>query len=71
MAVRGLPIYPPHLRQAFPSSLVAHAAKLLRGREHSLLGVIFTCGFNDVSHFYRMFRRRYGAASGAWLNRGN
>jgi AraC family L-rhamnose operon regulatory protein RhaS len=50
---------------------LAHAAKLLRGREHSLLGVIFTCGFNDVSHFYRMFRRRYGAAPGAWLSRGN
>lgn len=47
-----------------------HAARLLRGREHSVMGVMFSCGFNDVSHFYRMFRQRYGAAPNAWLNRG-
>ena len=37
--------------------------------EHSIMGVMFSCGFNDVSHFYRMFRQRYGAAPRAWLAR--
>lgn len=44
-----------------------HAARLLRGGEHSILGVVFACGFNDVSNFYRVFRRRYGVAPGEWL----
>jgi AraC-like DNA-binding protein len=45
---------------------LVHAAKLLRESEHSIVGVIFSCGFNDVSHFYRLFRRRYGIAPLAW-----
>ncbi|MDB6170184.1 MAG: transcriptional regulator, AraC family [Verrucomicrobia bacterium] len=44
-----------------------HAAQLLRGGEHSVLGVIFSCGFNDVSHFYRLFRARFGAPPRAWM----
>jgi len=48
---------------------LAHAAMLLQRGEHSIMGVMFSCGFNDVSHFYRMFRQRYGAAPRAWLAR--
>jgi len=48
---------------------LAHAATLLQRGEHSIMGVMFSCGFNDVSHFYRMFRQRYGAAPRAWLAR--
>jgi AraC family L-rhamnose operon regulatory protein RhaS len=46
-----------------------HAAVLLRGREHSILGVMFASGFNDLSHFYRMFRHHHGSPPGAWLTR--
>jgi AraC family L-rhamnose operon regulatory protein RhaS len=44
-----------------------HAARLLRRRDHSITGVIFSCGFGDVSRFYRSFRKQYGAPPGAWL----
>ena len=44
-----------------------HAARLLRGGEHSILGVMFSCGFRDVSHFYRLFRQRHGAPPKRWL----
>jgi AraC-like DNA-binding protein/mannose-6-phosphate isomerase-like protein (cupin superfamily) len=43
-----------------------HAARLLRAGEHSVVGVMFSCGFNDLSHFYRLFRRRFGLAPKAW-----
>lgn len=44
-----------------------HAARLLRAREHSVLGVMFSCGFNDLSHFYRLFRARFGCPPKRWL----
>lgn len=44
-----------------------HAARLLRGGEHSILGVMFSCGFRDLSHFYRLFRERHGAPPKRWL----
>jgi hypothetical protein len=47
-----------------------HAARLLRSGEHSVTGVIFSCGFTDVSHFYRTFRHRFGAAPGVWMRGG-
>jgi AraC-like DNA-binding protein len=46
---------------------LAHAARLLQGGEHSVLGVMFSCGFSDVSHFYRLFRVRYGAPPKRWV----
>jgi AraC-like DNA-binding protein len=46
---------------------LSHAAHLLRAGEHSILGVMFSCGFGDVSHFYRLFRQRYGAPPKRWL----
>lgn len=44
-----------------------HAARLLRTREHSVMGVMFSCGFNDLSHFYRLFRARFGNPPQRWL----
>lgn len=43
-----------------------HAAKLLRTGEHSVTGVMFASGFNDVSHFYRRFRQKFGKPPRAW-----
>ncbi|HUG09527.1 MAG TPA: AraC family transcriptional regulator [Opitutaceae bacterium] len=57
--------------QVFLSELrMEHAARLLRSGEHSVTGVIFSCGFTDVSHFYRTFRQRFGAAPGEWIRAG-
>jgi AraC-like DNA-binding protein len=41
-----------------------HAAQLLRAGRHSVTGVAFSCGYRDLSHFYRAFRRRYGCPPG-------
>lgn len=43
-----------------------HAAQLLERGEHSVTGVIFACGFGDVSQFYRLFRARYGQPPKTW-----
>ncbi len=43
-----------------------HAAQLLRGGAHSVTGVAFSCGYRDLSHFYRVFRRRFGRPPGQW-----
>lgn len=48
---------------------VAHAATLLRQGEHTLLGVMFSCGFNDVSTFYRAFKRRHHTSPQSWRSR--
>jgi AraC family L-rhamnose operon regulatory protein RhaS len=41
-----------------------HAGKLLQAGDHSIVGVMFACGFNDLSHFYRLFRKNYGYPPG-------
>lgn len=46
---------------------MVHAAHLLRTGENSVTGVAFSCGFNDLSHFYRLFRKRYKKPPRAWL----
>jgi AraC family L-rhamnose operon regulatory protein RhaS len=43
-----------------------HAAEMLEAGEHSVTGVMFACGFNDVSNFYRLFRRRFGHPPKTW-----
>lgn len=57
--------------QSFSGALhtlrLEHAARLLRQGEHSVLGVMFSCGYTDVSHFYRLFRRRFGHPPKQWL----
>ena len=46
---------------------LTRAEALLRSGDYSILGVMFTCGFNDVSHFYRVFKQRFGNAPKAWM----
>jgi AraC family L-rhamnose operon regulatory protein RhaS len=46
---------------------LTHAARLLRSGEHTVVGVIFSCGFGDVSNFYRLFRARHGVTPKAWM----
>jgi len=41
--------------------------ELLRAGSHSIVGAAYTCGFENVAHFYRVFRRHAGASPGAWL----
>ncbi len=43
-----------------------HAAKLLRAGDQSVTGVMFASGFNDVSHFYRRFRQKFGQPPRTW-----
>lgn len=45
---------------------LAHAAELLKQGEHSVTGVVFACGFGDVSQFYRLFRRRHRQPPKRW-----
>lgn len=45
---------------------LTHAAQLLRKGNHSVTGVVFACGFGDLSQFYRLFRQRYGLPPGKW-----
>ena len=46
---------------------LAHT-RLSTPKEHAAEGitaVAFDCGFNDLSYFYREFRKKYGATPGA------
>lgn len=43
-----------------------HAALLLSEHRHTIAGAAFSSGFQDLAHFYRLFRRQYGAAPGRW-----
>jgi AraC-like DNA-binding protein len=44
-----------------------HAALLLKQGRHSVAGAAFACGFGDLSHFYRVFKARFGRPPGQWL----
>jgi AraC family L-rhamnose operon regulatory protein RhaS len=46
-----------------------HAAGLLRQGEHSVTGVVFSCGFGDMSQFYRLFRARFRHPPREWARR--
>jgi AraC family L-rhamnose operon regulatory protein RhaS len=45
---------------------LTHAAQLLQQGDHSVTGVVFSCGFGDVSQFYRLFRARYRLPPREW-----
>jgi len=47
------------------------AAEMLRVGQGSIAGTAFSVGFNDVSHFYRVFRKRHGMAPGSWVKKGS
>lgn len=46
---------------------LAHAERLLRSRAHSVTGAAFSAGFEDLSHFYRLFRGKHGMPPRRWL----
>lgn len=46
---------------------LAHAERLLRSRGHSVTGAAFSAGFEDLSHFYRLFRGKHGLPPRRWL----
>jgi len=58
------------VRQTFGDYLndlrLRHAARLLQESEHSILGTMFSCGFRDLSHFYRQFRKQFGRPPRDW-----
>ena len=43
-----------------------HAAQLLSQGHHSIVGAAMAAGYQDTSHFYRLFRKRYGTTPLAW-----
>ncbi|MCW5549544.1 MAG: helix-turn-helix domain-containing protein [Opitutaceae bacterium] len=48
---------------------LTHAADLLRQGRHSIIGAAFSSGYGDLSHFYRLFRARFGQPPRAWLEK--
>jgi AraC family L-rhamnose operon regulatory protein RhaS len=45
---------------------IDYACRLLRGRPQSVLAVAFECGYEDLSSFYRAFRRQRGGPPDKW-----
>jgi AraC family L-rhamnose operon regulatory protein RhaS len=45
---------------------VAHACRLLSGTERSIIGIAFECGYNDLSGFYRAFKRETKRTPASW-----
>jgi hypothetical protein len=41
---------------------------LARDGTHKIVDIAYDCGFGDVSHFNRRFRRRFGAAPSKFRN---
>lgn len=48
---------------------LTHAAKLLADNRHSIIGAAFSSGYGDLSHFYRLFRTRFGHPPRTWLEK--
>lgn len=48
---------------------LTHAARLLEENHHSIVGAAFSSGYGDLSHFYRLFRSRFGHPPRAWLEK--
>lgn len=49
---------------------LSHSAWLLKKGEATVTGAMFASGFNDLSHFYRVFRARYGRPPASWKEDG-
>lgn len=54
-------------REAYLRRLrVAHACRLLRDTERPIIGIAFECGYNDLSSFYRAFKREAKRTPASW-----
>lgn len=42
------------------------AARLIRDHGNTIAGAAFSSGFQDLAHFYRLFKRKYGQPPGKW-----
>jgi len=63
-------VFQQHLRMT-PTEFVnglrlEHAAELLGKGDGKIIGVADRCGFPNLSHFYHMFKRRYGMPPGQY-----
>jgi AraC family L-rhamnose operon regulatory protein RhaS len=45
---------------------IDYACQLLRQTQRSIVGVAFECGYEDLSNFYRAFKRRTGLPPNEW-----
>lgn len=43
-----------------------HALRKLRQHDRSISQIAYNCGFNDLSHFNKSFRTRFGASPSEW-----
>jgi AraC family transcriptional activator of tynA and feaB len=41
-----------------------------RHAHRSIMDVAFACGFNDISHFGRLFARKFGMTPSQWRRAG-
>jgi AraC family L-rhamnose operon regulatory protein RhaS len=48
---------------------IEYACKLLRETTRSVVAIAFECGYEDVSSFYRSFKRHTGRSPGQWRER--
>jgi AraC family L-rhamnose operon regulatory protein RhaS len=48
---------------------IEKAQQFMRLGEYSIAGAGFSSGFNDLSHFYRMFKKYVGQTPGEWLRK--
>lgn len=45
---------------------IDHAKTLLRNSHHNVITIAFECGFNDLSTFYRCFKKSAGVSPEKW-----
>ncbi len=46
------------------------AANLIGGHGSTIAGAAFSSGFQDLAHFYRLFKRKFGKPPGEWATEG-
>lgn len=52
--------------QYLQSVRMRHASSLLKSGNHSIMGAMFACGINDLTTFYRQFRKQYNCSPGKY-----